>query len=795
MGPMGPIPELPVENMCGELKKHRNKPSDSGRPPAGDDILPAVLSVLNGLVLILDGRGVALACKTPADVCVRFVHFPPEALAGKAIQEIFPEPVSQQISKAADAARQTGGPVRFEYAMEIGGGVSSFSATLSSAGEADQDPFILIVRDETRLKKAETALKSARDEFQKMLASMEKYTSILDSIEEGYYEVDLAGNFMFFNHSLQKILGYSESELMGLNNRTYMTEATAREVYKTFNEVYRTGKTSKAFDWELICRDGASRIVETSVSLIRGADNAPRGFFGVARDVTERKQAEEALRESEERFRAALEANPDPVILYDMTGKVLFFNPAFTRVFGWTLDECQGRKMDMFVPEDAWPETTRMIRTILAGEKLSATETWRFNRSGEKIPVLISGSIFRNREGDPAGSIINIRDVSDQKRLQNQFLQAQRMEAIGTLAGGIAHDFNNLLMAIQGNASLVRMGLDPEDAGQKKLENIEKYVQHGSDLTRQLLGFARAGKYEVKPMNLNEVIKNSAKMFKRTRKEITVHTRLEKDVRQVEADRSQMEQVMVNLFVNAAQAMPGGGTLSIASENVILDSRFVAPYNLPEGNYVKISVIDTGSGMDEKTKSRIFDPFFTTRERGRGTGLGLASVYGIVKNHNGVIHVDSEVGKGTAFHIYLPSSQATQKAAKNPPDDILAGSETVLLVDDEEMIIEVGEEMLTEMGYDAMVARSGTEAVATYREHKDRIALVILDIIMPDMGGGEVYDRLLEIDPAVKAILASGYSIDGKAADILDRGCDGFIQKPFTMAQLSQKIREVLDGV
>jgi CheY-like chemotaxis protein len=282
-------------------------------------------------------------------------------------------------------------------------------------------------------------------------------------------------------------------------------------------------------------------------------------------------------------------------------------------------------------------------------------------------------------------------------------------------------------------------------------------------------------------------------MFGRTRKELTIHTKYQRDIWAVEVDWGQIEQVLLNLFFNAWQAMPEGGDLHVETEHDVLDNRYTKPFGVESGKYVRISVTDTGVGMDEATRQRIFDPFFTTKEMTRGTGLGLASAYGIIQNHGGIIDVSSQKGKGTTFKIYLPASEkAIARKKKALPDDILKGTETILLVDDEIKILDIGKEILQEMGYEVLIAQNGKEAVEVFREHKEAIDLVILDMIMPEMGGGEAYDRIREEKPQVKALLSSGYSIDGQASEILERGCDGFIQKPFKMRELSMKIREIL---
>ena len=391
--------------------------------------------------------------------------------------------------------------------------------------------------------------------------------------------------------------------------------------------------------------------------------------------------------------------------------------------------------------------------------------------------------------------IMVLEDVSEHRRIEAQFHHAQRMEAVGTLAGGIAHDFNNLLMVIQGNISLMLYELDPKHPFYDRLRSIEKQVQSGSRLTAQLLGYARKGRYEVRPIDLNQLVEEACETFNRTRKEILIHQELSRDLCAIEADAGQLEQVLMNLFVNAADAMAGGGSLIVRTVNTDHHAMKGKLYNPKPGNYVLITVTDSGTGMDKKTMARIFEPFFTTKEMGRGTGLGLASVYGIVKGHGGFIDVDSQKGKGTTFRIYLTATdKPVARNGAEAPEPIKRGSETILLVDDEQMMLDIGRDLLQTMGYRVITARDGEEAVEVYRGRSEEIDLVLLDIVMPKMGGGQAYDCIKSINPAVKVLLLSGFSIDGEATQILSRGCNGFIQKPFNLEQLSRSVKSVLTG-
>ena len=408
------------------------------------------------------------------------------------------------------------------------------------------------------------------------------------------------------------------------------------------------------------------------------------------------------------------------------------------------------------------------------------------------MDCLLTASVRHAKDGGVLGYQGIIRDITERKRLEAQLQQAQKMEAIGTLAGGIAHNFNNLLMGIQGNVSLLLTHMDAKGPHYERLKNTEKQIQSGARLTSHLLGYARKGRYEVKPVDLNELVGETSETFGRTKREIAIHREFADDLFAVEADAGQIEQVLWNLFVNAADAMPGGGDLVLRTKNVTHKDIKGKLYDPEPGNYVSLAVTDTGAGMDKKIMERIFDPFFTTKERDRGTGLGLASTYGIIKGHDGYIHVTSRKGHGASFSIYLPASEKTVRETFRHADGLITGTETVLFVDDEEAIREVGEELLQAMGYSVLLARDGKEAIELYEKNGDNIDIVLLDIVMPRMGGSEVYEKMKEINPNIKVLLLSGYSIDGEATDILDRGCDGFIQKPFTMKELSGKIREIM---
>lgn len=528
-------------------------------------------------------------------------------------------------------------------------------------------------------------------------------------------------------------------------------------------------------------------------------------LISLVRQATKHKQVEEELQTTRKYLESLINDANALIIVWDHPrGRITLFNHAFERLTGHRANEAIGQEVGMLFPEERRDELLNRIASTLNGTRWESVEIPILCKDGDiRITLWNSANIYAEDSNTLVATIAQGTDITERKRaegkkkeLEARLQQAQKAEAVGTLAGGIAHDFNNLLMSIQGHASLMLLHTDPDHPSFTRLKIIQDTVQLGANLTEQLLGFARGGKYEVKPTDLNELCRQSLRMFSRTQKNIGIHEKYQEGIWPVEVDQGQVSsQVLLNIYINAWQAMPGGGHLYIETSNVVLDKDYPMLFGMKPGDYVRISVTDTGVGMDEATRKRIFDPFFTTKDMGHGTGLGLASAYGIIKNHGGIIDVDSEEGKGTTLGIYLPASEKVVKIQeKKPADKVLKGAETVLLVDDEHEVLDVARDVLEALGYKTLLARSAKEAVEVYSKHKDTIDLVIVDMIMPQMGGGKVYDRIKEINPNVKVLLASGYSVDGQATDILERGCNGFVQKPFSIADLSRKIREILDN-
>lgn len=630
-------------------------------------------------------------------------------------------------------------------------------------------------------------VKRLKEENKNLQMTAQHYRNIFNDSEDAYYELDLSGSFTYFNDTVCRILGYSRNEIMGMNNLTYTTAETAQVMYAIFNSVYQTGRPARVNDYEVIRKDGKIIIVELSVSLMRNPDGTIIGFTGVGRDKTERRKAERALSIEKAYLEQLFESSPEAIVVVDNNGHLLRVNGEFTRMFGYTRSEAIGRPIDeLIAPEDLIEEALSLTKDVTQG-KLISLETIRRRKDGGTVHVSILATPIEAEGGQIAVYGI-YRDISERKNLEARLQQAQKMEAIGTLAGGIAHDFNNLLMGIQGRTSLMLMDVDQTHPHYHHLKQQEEIVRSGADLTRQLLGFARGGKYEARPANINDIVDQSSEMFRRTKKEITIYKKYCENICTVKIDQGQMEQVFVNIFINAWQSMPGEGKVYIETDNSTVTEKVASAHGVATGEYVKISITDTGVGMDEATRDRIFEPFFTTKEMGRGTGLGLASVYGIIKNHDGFIDVKSEKGRGTTFTVYLPAV-SLEMAVKEIPErgKIVMGTETILLVDDEDMILGVGSETLKKLGYTVIIARNGKEAVDIVRDAPDRFDLIILDMIMPEMGGGEALKIIKSIKPDAKILLASGYSLHATANEIINEGSGGFIQKPFSIEDLSKK--------
>jgi len=632
--------------------------------------------------------------------------------------------------------------------------------------------------------------------------SEERFQQVAQSSQDWIWETDREGRYTYSSQAVKHILDYGPDEIIGKHYYDLFVPEERGELTQTFRGFFDRQESFFRVVNKRLHRGGQEVFVEsTGVPLLDAKGNIV-GYRGTNRDITERKKAEEALSESETRYRTIFETTGSAMMIIEEDTTISLINTEFEKMTGYSKEELEGKRnwTEFVLEEDlARMKENHHLRRIEPNAVPTNYEFRLIDKEGRIRDAYLAVTIQpgTNRSVASILDITNRKKAEEEKeKLEKGLIQAQKMEAVGTLAGGIAHDFNNILMGIQGYASLMLLGTDKNHPNYHRLKTIVDQAKSGADLTAQLLGFARRGRYEIRSININDVVKNTATMFGRTKKEVLIHQKYQDDIWPVEVDRGQIEQVLLNLYVNAWQSMPEGGDLTLETENSILDEGYVKHFSVTPGKYVKISVTDTGSGMDKKTQERIFEPFFTTKEMGRGTGLGLATVYGIIKGHKGIINVYSEIGQGTTFTIYLHASGKEVTQERVAPEELVKGKghETILIIDDEEVIIEVTRDILQSLGYKILAAQSGREAIDIYSARKNEIDLVILDMIMPDMSGGETFDRLKEINSDIKVVLSSGYSLNGQAIRIMEKGCYAFIQKPFSVMSISQKIRDVLDG-
>jgi PAS domain S-box-containing protein len=636
-----------------------------------------------------------------------------------------------------------------------------------------------------------TKLKHAQEEDRQRQRFLE---SVLTSVPDAIITLNAQHRVIDWNPGAVKMFGYTRDRAIGqqLDDLVARDEHRAEAAGKT--RLVLSGRSVKPFETVRYHKNGTPLHVMASGSPIL-IDNNLVGIVAVYTDITDRVHAETALRESEERFRTLVEQSPLGIALIGKGGCYQYINPAFQNMFGYSIVEVSTGSAWF---RKAFPD--KRYRSMAIQAWLADLEKSPIGQSRTRIFKVtckdgaLKDILFRPVTMENMNQFVLFENITENKKLERQFQQAQKFKAIGTLAGGVAHDFNNLLMGIYGRTSLIMMDLKPSNPHMDHLQAIEEHVRSATALTKQLLGLARGGKYEVKAVDINELLTDSSKLFCRTKKEIRIRIQIHPQPLVVAVDRGQIEQVLLNLYVNAWQAMLDGGDLYLETKSITLDEATCSAHQVSPGRYAMVSIKDSGTGMDEATRLRIFDPFFTTKKKERGTGLGLASAYGIIKNHNGFITVNSEKGYGATFIIYLPLSD--KEVADEAPKDrrLIKGTGTILLVDDEVMILTVGQALLEKLGYRVITAEGGQKAVNVIEKMKNEIDLVILDLIMPGMDGGKAFDRIRRIQPQTPVLLSSGYTLKGQVNAILKRGCNGFIQKPFNMIQLSEKVRQLLDG-
>lgn len=630
---------------------------------------------------------------------------------------------------------------------------------------------------------------------ERLIAGEASLRAFIDSIPEPAFLIDVHGVFLVGNEALATSLRRDIRDIIGQSAFQFFPPEIAKARVALLEDVCRTRRPRVVED------AGSGRYFINHLSpVIDGSGNVNRVAV-LALDITERKRAEESLRESEARYRTLVEYAPETILVLDMArGVFVDANENACRMFSMSRDELlRLGPLDLSPPSQpdgcaSAEKARRHLERALAGEAVRTEWVCR-DRSGRDIPCEISLVRLPSAERPLIrGSII---DLTQTKKLQEQFRQAQKMEAVGQLAGGIAHDFNNLLTIIFGYGEALLAKLPSADPLRGAVDSIMEAGDRAASLTRQLLAFSRQQVLQPKALNLNSVISKTETMLRRLIGEDVILTAdLDPQLGIVKADPSQLEQVLMNLAVNSRDAMPKGGRLTIETRNVILDETFCRGLaDLRPGPYAMLTVIDSGTGMDEATKARAFEPFFTTKGPGKGTGLGLATVHGIVKQSGGHVEVFSEVSGGTTIKIFLPQIEAAQTVLRGDSAvrDMPRGNETVLLVEDEEPVRALGQQVLKSCGYDVLVAQDGNQALEVANAHPGGIDLLVSDVVMPHLGGKQLAEQITALRPMCRVLFLSGYTADAVIREGVGESEFEFLQKPFTPLLLAKKVREVLD--
>ncbi|MCB2198664.1 PAS domain S-box protein [bacterium] len=640
------------------------------------------------------------------------------------------------------------------------------------------------------LQKRRWALREQREMFQ----------SLFTSSHDAVYITSRSGRFLATNQAMVELLGYETAELERLNAVDLYQHPDDRA--RLLESLHDKGFV-RDYDVQLRRKDGQILFCRLTSNETYDHNNELTGYQGIIRDITDQIRATEALRASEENLATILDSIGDGVIATDTRGLIVRMNPIACRLTGWTFEEAAGRKLTdvlkLYRQSDPNHLLNPVEQVLEKGQIIGlATDTMLIDREGRRHNLADSSAPIRGRDGKLNGVVLVFRDITAEHQLQEQLRQAQKMEAIGRLAGGVAHDFNNLLTAITGNADLALMRLEREEPPHTELKEVQRTAGRAADLTRQLLAFSRRQVISSRLVDVNSILTDMGQMLSRLIGEhIELNMQLDDNTPKVMADPAQLEQVVMNLVVNAADAMPDGGTLSISTERITLQAETLERLTgLSAGHYTLLRVTDTGTGMPPDVQDRIFEPFYTTKVGEKGTGLGLATVYGIVKQTNGDIQVRSHPGEGTSFAIYLPEGTAEMNAEPDIPDEAgsLEGQESLLVVEDEVAVSDLAVRTLSQFGYTVEMAPNGAEALELCQARNYPYDLIITDVVMPKMGGVE-FARVLEtLWPGIRVLFISGYHEEMN----IDRTHPGkqysYMQKPFKPVELVQRVRAMLDA-
>lgn len=656
------------------------------------------------------------------------------------------------------------------------------------------DPIVL--NDEPCLLSVSTDITEREKTAAALRESEEKYRSLVENSLQGV-AIMQKGRCVYCNSAFTRISGYSLEELQSLSLEQYSAMMVIEDL-ELFKRRYGDPSTGRPrlphhYESRLIRKDGSVRWVEV-FAVSTEWDGKPAGQV-VQFDITERKQAEEKLKKALEWQRALFEGSRDAILISDSNSMFVDANAAAVKLTGYTKEELLKMQASDLNREAGLTELKELLRRILSGEDVSGESTI-LTKDGRKLDVEFGHQ--RVIIGGVPYIHTNARDITARKELEAQFRQAQKMEAIGVLAGGIAHDFNNLLHVINGYCELLIDGFAVDDPKRNDIEKINWAGKRAASLTSQLLAFSRKQIIQPIILDLNDVIHDMGSMLRRLiRESIELVVIAQPNLGLIHADSGQIQQIIMNLAVNARDAMIQGGKLTIETANVNIDNNYIRRHaSVTAGPYVMLAISDTGIGMDAATKSHLFEPFFTTKQRGEGTGLGLSTVYGIVKQSNGFIWVYSEPGEGTVFKLYFPrvEGQKSKLSEETNSETMPSGNETVLIAEDEPSVRALAARILRERGYTVIEASNGKEALSIAQEYTGKIHMVLTDAVMPEMGGKELVSRISAARPGIKALYVSGYTDNAiMHHGILDSGI-AFLQKPFSIESLAYKVREVLDS-
>lgn len=708
----------------------------------------------------------------------------PEELLGKDSRQFIPPRHTQKVIDFFDRVYSTGRPGRlrdYEFIHKDGRiRYIDLSAALLRDADGKTIGFRGIARDRT-------------NEYIRQ-SELERYRDFVESVDDGCFEVDLDGTLTFINSAMCQIHGYPFEELWRMNHRDFAAPEDARAIFEVFNSIYQSGRQARIFDYNIIQKNGAVRNLEVSASLIQDSAGNAIGFRGISRDRTDRKKREREL----ERYRAFVEGVREGCFEVDLKGNITFCNDAACRLFGYSTEQFMGMNNRNYTTFETARRIYQIFNRIFRTGQPEFFYDYEVRRGDGQLCYLdVNVTLIKDEQGKPVGFRGVCKDVTERKhreaekeRLATLLNQAQRLEAIGTLAGGVAHNFNNLLMSIQGFVSLIFLDIQKGHPHYNRLKTIEDLITRGAELTTKLLGYARHGRYATQPTPVRDVLSAAVAWLKSGQNQVQVIIDIPEAIWPVAADRDQMEQVARNLLINAGEAMPEGGVITIEGENRLLRENQVKAFNQKPGPYVKLRVADTGFGMDQATRERIFEPFFSTKPVNKGAGLGLALAHGIINRHGGFILVDSEIGKGTAFSVYwpaLPKGGQEREGAKGLP-------QTVLLVDDDRAVREMIAQKISPLGYHVITANNGVAALEIFHTDPGQIDLVIIDMVMPGLSGDKVIRSMRAVAPDIKIILMSGFTESDAVQAAMRDTRQAFLQKPFQLETLSNTIRQLLEA-